>query len=84
MLKDEIEVDFEARKRPGKLLKKAVKTMRKLPCFGMVREPVFEWPTAAVLLAMPPDKPIKVDSFEYRFCKGYGLHSVSVKLTNNS
>ena len=47
-------------------LEEAVKTLRKLPLFGLQNQLInFEYPFAANLLAMPKDKQITVEKFVY-------------------
>ena len=45
----------------------AIKTLRKLPLFGLPNyEPDFEWPTDLDLLDMPKGNPIKVIGFKWK------------------
>jgi hypothetical protein len=51
----------------GRSLEEAVKTMRKLPVLGYQDEVMdFEWPQEKDLLAMPKDKPFKIEKLIYQ------------------
>ena len=67
-------------------LKMAIKTMRKLPVFGMDKyKDDYEWPNERDLPSMPKNKPIKVIGFNYKVssmpdCKRFG--AIQVLLSN--
>ena len=71
MLNKEVPIVFSNDKiSPDEVLKKAIKSMRKLPIFGCTNAKVdFEWPTDKDLLAMPKGKLIKIMKLKWKKSK---------------
>ena len=70
--------------REDELVSAAI-SLRKLPKWGCVFDQIdFEWPTQEDLLRMPKDKPIKVESIQYKPCKQYNylFGAIQVTLSN--
>ncbi len=76
--------DLKRFKTSGAPILEAIKTMRKLPEFGLQNEKInFEWPKKEDLLVMPEDKPIKIEKLIYQMDAGsLGIYSIQVVLSN--